>query len=102
VLWLFCAERKRTFNLITITSQSSSTLSVASLSHALKFKNITQTLSLLHLSLANSRGSSTLSLLHLSPHKVKDSLTVIKHVVLVLLQCYMLPLSLSLSVNKVC
>jgi len=85
-----------TSNLITITSQtqSSSTLSVPSLFHALKLKNITQILS----SLVNSRGSSILSLLHLSPHKVKDLLTVIKPVVLVLLQCYMLPLSL--SVNK--
>jgi hypothetical protein len=100
VLWLFCAERERTFNLITITSQTSSTLSAPSLSHALKLKDITQTLSLLQISPANSRGSSTLSLLHLSPHKVKDLLTVIKHVVLVLLLCYMLPLSL--NVNKAC
>jgi len=105
-----------TFNLITVTSQtqSSFTLSVPSLSHALKVKNITQIfsllhlslvnsrgssiLSLLHLSLVNSRGSSILSLLHLSPHKVKDLLTVIKPAVLVLLQCYMLPFFL--SVNK--
>jgi hypothetical protein len=89
-----------TFNLITVTSQtqSSFTLSVPSLSHALKVKNITQIFSLLHLSPVNSRGSSILSLLHLSPHKVKDLLTVIKPAVLVLLQCYMLPLSL--SVNK--
>jgi hypothetical protein len=100
VLWLFCAERERTFNLITITSQTSSTLYAPSLSHALKLKDITQTLSLLQISPANSRGSSTLSLLHLSPHKVKDLLTVIKPVVLVLLLCYMLPLSL--NVNKAC
>jgi hypothetical protein len=99
MLWLFCAERKMTFNLITITSQTSSTIS-APLFHALKLKDITQTLSLLQISPANSRGSSTLSLLHLSPHKVKDLLTVIKPVVLVLLLCYMLPLSL--SVNKAC